>query len=75
MEADERKAEVRHRSRRRDLKGKHLWNGCGSEAGKDERKRTEAEYAEPDEADGKPAVEEGEKGRGRKKPKPGREPL
>ena len=20
--------------------GKHLWNGCGSEAGKDERKRT-----------------------------------
>ena len=31
-------AEVRHRPRRRDSKGDHLWNGCGSEAGKDERK-------------------------------------
>ena len=26
-------AEVRHRPRRRDSKGDHLWNGCGSEAG------------------------------------------
>ena len=33
--------EVRHRPRRRDSKGDHLWNGCGSEAGKDERKRAE----------------------------------
>ena len=24
-----------------NLKGDHLWNGCGSEAGKDERKRAE----------------------------------
>ena len=31
--------EVRHRPRRRNPKGDHLWNGCGSEAGKDERKR------------------------------------
>ena len=31
--------EVRHRPRRGNLKGDHLWNGCGSEAGKDERKR------------------------------------
>ena len=23
------------------MKGDHLWNGCGSEAGKDERKRAE----------------------------------
>ena len=30
-------AEVRHRPQRRNLKGDHLWNGCGSEAGKDER--------------------------------------
>ena len=29
----EREAEVRHRPRRRDSKGDHLWNGCGSEAG------------------------------------------
>ena len=35
----EREAEVRHRPRRRDSKGDHLWNGCGSEAGQDERKR------------------------------------
>ena len=35
------KVEVRHRSRRSNPKGKHLWNGCGSEAGKDERKQTE----------------------------------
>ena len=32
--------EVRHRPRRSNLKGDHLWNGCGSEAGQDERKQT-----------------------------------
>ena len=35
-------AEVRRRPRRRDLKGDHLWNSCGSEAGKDERKPSES---------------------------------
>ena len=38
---------MRHRSRRGNLKGKHLWNGCGSEAGKDERKPTESRVREP----------------------------
>ena len=32
--------EVRHRPRRVKPKGDHLWNSCGSEAGKDERKPT-----------------------------------
>ena len=27
-------------------KGKHRWNGCGSETGKDERKRTESQVLE-----------------------------
>ena len=45
--------EVRHRPRRRNLKGDHLWNGCGSEAGKDERKPTE-----------KPSTGTGEEGMG-----------
>ena len=30
--------EDKHRPQRRNLQGDHLWNGCGSEAGKDERK-------------------------------------
>ena len=38
-------AEVRHRPRRRNLKGDHLWNSCGSEAGKDERKPTESQVS------------------------------
>ena len=41
--------EVRHRPRRRDLKGDHLWNSCGSEAGKDERKPTESRVRKPGE--------------------------
>ena len=28
-------------------KGNHLWNSCGSEAGKNERKRTESRVREP----------------------------
>ena len=36
----EREAEVKHRPRRRNPKGDHLWNGCGSDAGQDERKQT-----------------------------------
>ena len=40
-------AEVRHRPRRGNLKGDHLWNSCGSEAGKDERKPTESQVREP----------------------------
>ena len=27
--------------------GKHLWNGCGSETGKDKRKQTESRVREP----------------------------
>ena len=46
-----------------------LWEAKQGRAKGNEQR---AEYAEPDEADGKPAVDEGEKGRGRKKPKPGR---
>ena len=30
-----------------ESKGKHLWNGCGSETRKDERKRTECQVREP----------------------------
>ena len=45
--ADERMREVRHRPRRRDSKGDHLWNSCGSEAGKDERKEAENRVREP----------------------------
>ena len=47
LKADERKLKVKHRSRRRNLKGNHLWNSCGSEAGKDERKPTESQVRKP----------------------------
>ena len=40
--ADERKLCVRHRPRRVKPKGDHLRNGCGSEAGQDERKEAES---------------------------------
>ena len=40
-EADERKWK-RGKSPEARAEGKHQWNGCGSEAGKDERKRTES---------------------------------
>ena len=36
-----------HRPRRNKLKGDHLWNSCGSEAGKDERKPSESRVREP----------------------------
>ena len=38
-EADERK-QKQGESPKAKAKGKHLWNGCGSEAGKSERKQT-----------------------------------
>ena len=46
---DERKLKVSWRSRQRNGRkevdrGKHRWNSCGSEAGKGERKQTEAKY-------------------------------
>ena len=48
-------------------KGEHLPNGCGSEAGKDERKQyRKAKYAEPEEAHEKLGVTEGEKAKGTK---------
>ena len=50
--------EVRHRPRRRDLKGEHLWNSCGSEAGKDERKQQKAEYENREGMHGKPGRRE-----------------
>ena len=49
-----------------------LWEAKQGRAKGNEQK---AEYAQPDEADGKPAVDEGEKGRGREEPKPEREPT
>ena len=35
------KASLKRKMPEAKAEGKHLWNGCGSEAGKDERKRTE----------------------------------
>ena len=32
--------EVKHQPRKRNRKGDHLWSGCGSEAGQNERKPT-----------------------------------
>ena len=46
-----------------------LWEAKQGRAKGNEQK---AEYAQPDEADGKPAVDEGEERRGRKEPEPGR---
>ena len=40
-EADERKR-TRGESPKARAKGKHRWNSCGSEAGRDERKQTES---------------------------------
>ena len=40
-EADERK-QKRGKSPEAKAEGKHRWNGCGSETGRDERKRTES---------------------------------
>ena len=36
------KAEKEGKRPRAKAEGKHLWNSCGSEAGKDERKQTES---------------------------------
>ena len=49
-----------------------LWEVKQGRAKGNEQK---AEYAEPDEADGKPAVEDGEKRRGRKEPSLDEEPT
>ena len=42
------------------MKGEHQWNSRGSEAGKDERKQTEAKYIELEEKHGKPGGSEKE---------------
>ena len=45
LKADERKRKAGGKARKRSERGKegkHRWNSCGSEAGKDERKRTES---------------------------------
>ena len=48
----------------------HQWNGCGSEAGKDERKQyRKAKYVEPEETDGKPSRDGRWKTLGTKEPK------
>ena len=42
-------------------KGEHLWNSCGSEAGKDERKQTESQvHRTGEEGTGNQAGNEGE---------------
>ena len=51
-EADERKLKESRKSRQRNGRkkvdrGKHRWNSCGSETGKDERKQTESQVSEP----------------------------
>ena len=38
--ADERMRTESGKYRKRNQEGKHLWNGCGSETGKSEKKRT-----------------------------------
>ena len=43
------------------MKGEHQRNSRGSEAGKDERKQTEAKYIELEEKHGKPGGSEKEK--------------
>ena len=57
---------------KREAPVERLW-----ERSREGRKETNRELSMRNrkEADGKPAVDEGEKGRGRKKPKPGREPT
>ena len=63
--------EVRRRSRRRNSKGNHLWNGCGSEAGKDERKPTESQVSRT----GTEGIDKKPKGKGkaRKRSESGKE--
>jgi hypothetical protein len=51
-EVDERKLKASRKSRQRNGRkkvdrGKHRWNSCGSETGKDERKQTESQVSEP----------------------------
>ena len=46
--------------------GKHRWNSCGSEAGRDERKQTESRVREAEGKHGKPGGTEGEKPGSRK---------
>ena len=41
-ESGRKKAEGKRKIPKAKAKGKHLWNSCGSEAGKDERKQTES---------------------------------
>ena len=47
----------------------------GAKLGRTKGNKQEAEYAEPDEADGKPAVDKGEERRGRKEPSLDEEPT
>lgn len=51
-EVDERKRKASRKSRQRNGRkevdrGKHRWNSCGSETGKDERKQTESQVSKP----------------------------
>ena len=67
-EADERKRKASGKARKRSesgTEGKHRWNGCGSETGKDERKQTDSQVPKA----GREARETGRKRR-RKTGKP-----
>ena len=56
--------------------GEHLWNSCGKRS-REGRKETNRELSMRNrkEADGKPAVDEGEEQRGRKEPSLDEEPT
>ena len=56
-------------------KGSTCGTAVGAKQGRTKGNEQKLEYAEPDEADGKPAVDEGEKRRGRKKPSLDEEPT
>ena len=70
MEADERKWKSGTDPGGEIQKGSTCGTAVGAKQGRTKGNEQRTEYAELDEADGKPAVDEGEKGRGRKKPKP-----
>ena len=59
-EADERKRK-QGESPKAKARGKHRWNSCGSEAGKDERKQTESRVQETEVKHGKPGGADVEK--------------
>ena len=62
------KPEGKRKSPKAKARGKHRWNGCGSETGKDERKQTESRVLK----NGREARETGRNGSGKAgKPKGG----